>query len=186
MDNGRKLVVAENITANGVAEFVDPWFDPGEQDDHELLDAIGEHMALETALLLGRRTFEDFRGYWPLQVDDATGFTAHLNRVRKYVVSSTMTDPDWENTTVLSGPLVNEVRRLKATDDGEIGVTGSISVVHALMAADLVDEFRLFVYPVFAGRGRRVTPDGMSMQHLRLRESRSFPSGVVLLTYGRS
>ena len=183
---GRRLVVAENMSTNGVVEFVDSWFDPGEQEDDELLEVIRGHTALETALLLGRQTFEDFRGYWPLQTDDATGFTAHLNRVQKYVVSSTLKDPEWENTTVISGSLEDEVRALKATGDGEIGITGSISVVHALMATDLVDEYRLFVYPVFTSRGRNLVPEGLSMQGLKLAETRAFPSGVTLLTYVRA
>jgi dihydrofolate reductase len=183
---GRRLVVAENMSANGVVEFVDSWFDPGEQEDDELLEVVRGHTALETALLLGRQTFEDFRGYWPLQTDDTTGFTAHLNRVQKYVVSSTLKDPEWENTTVISGSLEDEVRALKATGDGEIGITGSISVVHALMATDLVDEYRLFVYPVFTSRGRNLVPEGLSMQGLKLAETRAFPSGVTLLTYVRA
>jgi dihydrofolate reductase len=181
--NSRKLVAAENMSANGVIEFVDDWFDPGEQEDEELLEVVRGHTAAETALILGRQTFEDFRGYWPLQTGDTTGFTAHLNQVHKYVVSRSMTDPAWENSTILSGRLEDEVSALKAAPGGEIGVTGSISVVHALLAADLIDEFRLFVYPVFTSRGRNLIPDGLSMRGLTLTESRSFPSGVILLTY---
>lgn len=186
MADSRKLVVAENISANGVIEFIDPWFDPGEQDDGDLLEAMRGHMEAEDALLLGRQTFQDFRGYWPLQSDDTTGITAHLNRVQKYVVTSTLTEPGWENTTVLGGPLDEEVRALKAKPGGEIGVTGSISVVHALMRAGLVDEYRLFVYPVLTSSGRNLVPDGMSLGGLSLREARSFRSGVVLLTYTAS
>jgi dihydrofolate reductase len=178
-------VVAENMSANGVIEFVEPWFDPGEQEDRQLLDVIGGHTARETALILGRQTFEDFRGYWPLQTDDTTGFTAHLNEVQKYVVSTTLAEPGWQNTTVLAGQLEDEVRALKATTGGEIGITGSISVVHALMATDLIDEYRLFIYPVFTGSGRRLVPDGLSMQGLVLTETRSFPSGVAMLVYSR-
>ncbi len=186
MADSRKLVVAENISANGVIEFVDSWFDPGDQDDGDLLEAMRGHMEAEDALLLGRQTFDDFRGYWPLQSDDTTGITAHLNQVQKYVVSSTLTEPGWENSTVLRDPLEDEVRALKATPGGEIGVTGGISVVHALMRANLVDEYRLFVYPVFTSSGRNLVPDGMSMLGLNLTETRSFRSGVVLLTYTRS
>ena len=187
MSDDRRLIVAENMTANGVIEFLDPWFDPGEQEDEELLAVVLGHAATETALLLGRRTFEDFRGYWPLQSDDKTGFTAHLNQVPKYVVSTTLGDPAWENSRVLSGSLEDEVQQLKARPGGEIGITGSISVVHALMRADLVDEYRLFVYPVVSSRGRNLVTDGlMSMRGLRLTESRSFRCGVVLLTYTRS
>jgi len=186
MPNNRKLVVAENISANGVIEFLDPWFDPGAQEDNDQLDVVRAHTAAESALLLGRQTFEDFRGYWPLQPDDTTGFTAHLNQVQKYVLSSTLSDPAWDNTTILSGPLEEEVRTLKTTPGGEIGITGSISVVHALMRADLVDEYRLFVYPVLTSHGRNLVPDGLSMQGLTLQGSRSFRSGVALLTYTRN
>jgi dihydrofolate reductase len=182
MSDNRKLIVAENVSANGVIEFLDPWFAPSEEDG-ELLEVLLGHTRAETDLILGRQTFEDFRSYWPLQTDDSTGFTDHLNRVHKHVVSSTMTDPAWENSSVLTGPLIEDVRRLKALPGGEIGVTGSISVVHALMHAGLVDEFRLTVYPVLTSRGRNLVPEGLSMANLTLTESRSFTSGVVLLTY---
>ena len=185
MSDRRRLVVAENMSANGVIEFVEPWFEPDDQDDRELLDVVADHMSRETGLILGRTTFEEFRGFWPKQTDDETGFTEHLNRVEKYVVSRSLRDPGWEHSTVLDGRLEDEVRALKATGDGEIGITGSISVVHTLMATDLIDEFRLFVYPVFTAKGRRLFPDGLGMQGLTLTESRSFPSGIALLVYTR-
>jgi dihydrofolate reductase len=187
MPDSRRLVVTENITANGVIEFVDDWFDPADQDDLEDLFAVMDaQMAHEEALLLGRKTFEDFRGYWPLQAEDASGSAAHLNKVPKYVVSSSMTDPAWSNSTVLSGRLEDEVAALKGNGDGgELGVTGSISVVHALMRADLVDEYRLFVYPVLSSRGRNLMPTGLTPQGLTLTECTSFRSGVVLQVYAK-
>ena len=121
MPDNRRLVVTENISVNGVVEFVDDWFDPADQEDAEdLFAAMHDQMASEEALLLGRKTFEDFRGYWPLQTDDASGSTAHLNRVLKYVVSSTMTDPAWANTTdALRGrPRSTRSRPLKSTGRG--------------------------------------------------------------------
>lgn len=188
MPEGRRLVVTENITANGVIEFIDDWFDPADQDDAEDLFAVmRSQMAAEEALLLGRQTFEDFRGYWPKQTDDASGSTAHLNRVRKYVASTTMTDPAWSNSAVLSGRLEDEVASLKADGDGgDLGVTGSISVVHALVRADLVDEYRLFVCPVFSSRGRNLMPDGVPTQNLTLTECTRFRCGVLLQTYTTS
>ncbi len=179
----RKVIVALNMTSNGVVEFVDDWFDPGDQWDDDLLALQNEHLATEDALVLGRKTFEDFRSYWPHQVDDQTGFTSHMNSVRKYVFSSTIDDPGWENTTVLRGPVRDEIRALKAQPGGDIGVTGSIGVVHALARARLVDEYRLFVYPVLSAKGRNLLPDGAEVVHLDLQESRSFPSGVVFLSY---
>src|SRR3954447_17724675 len=137
MRDHRRLVVTENITANGVIEFVDDWFDPAEQGDIEdLLAVMQAQMAAEEALLLGRRTFEDFRSYWPLQTDDTTGITDYLDRVRKYVVSGTLTEPGWENSTVLTGDPVEQVTALKAQDTGkEIVLTGSISLAHSVIAA---------------------------------------------------
>ena len=185
MPDNRRLVVTENISANGVIEFVDDWFDPADQGDADDLFAVmHDQMASAEALLLGRKTFEDFRGYWPLQTDDASGSTAHLNRVPKYVASSTMTDPAWSNSTVISGRLEDEVATLKAHGDGgDLGVTGSISVVHALMRANLVDEYRLFVYPVLSSRGRNLMPDGLTPKGLTLTEITPFRSGVVLQVY---
>lgn len=146
MGTARKLVVTENVSANGIIEFLDPWFDPGDQTDTEdLLEMTRQQMAAETGMLLGRTTFEEMRGFWPWQTDDVTGITAHLNEVPKYVLSSTLTDPGWENSTVLSGSLREEVATLLAQGDGVFGVTGSISMVHALLEADLVDQLRLLV-----------------------------------------
>jgi dihydrofolate reductase len=134
-------------------------------------------------LLIGRQTFEDLRGYWPEQTDDKTGITDYLNNVDKYVVSSTMTDPGWQNSTVLSGDPVEKVQNLKERTGNDIVLTGSIALTHALIAAGLVDEYRLFVYPVVQGRGRRLFPDGYEIPRLRLVDARSFASGITLLVY---
>ena len=107
-------------------------------------------------MLLGRLTFESFRGYWPQQTDDTTGVSDYLNRVEKYVVSSTLEEPGWEHTTILRGDLADEVAALKERPGGDIVATGSITLVHALDRTGLVDEYRLFVYPVVLGQGRRL------------------------------
>lgn len=185
MTERRRVIVAENMSANGVIEFLDPWFDPGDQDEEDLLDVVRGHIETEDALLLGRKTFLDFRGYWPIQTDDTTGFTAHLNQVQKYVFSSTIREPGWENTTVLRRSVVEEVQLLKDQPGGDIGITGSISIVHELMRQNLVDEYRLFVYPVITSKGRNLVPNDLDMGRLKLLERRAFRSGVVLLTYSR-
>jgi dihydrofolate reductase len=180
----RKLVVTENTTLDGVIDAAGDWFSVTDSEETDDVNAeLREQMATEGALLVGRKTFESFREYWPNQKDDTTGVTEHLNRIPKYVVSSTMQDPEWENSTVLSGPLEDEVRKLKAKPGKEIGVTGSIQLVHALIAAGLVDEYRLFVYPVVLGDGARLFQDATRMPTLRLIEAKPFKSGVVLLTY---
>ena len=98
----RKLVITQNITLDGSIEMLDDWFDPLLQDD-ELLEETHRQDAEADAMLLGRQTFEDFRSYWPNQPDDPTGITDYLNAVTKYVVSTTMSDPGWTNSTVLTG-----------------------------------------------------------------------------------
>jgi dihydrofolate reductase len=159
------------------------WFDPQSQDDDLLAESHRQDAECD-AMLLGRQTFEDFRGYWPMQRDDQTGITDYLNDVAKYVVSTTMTDPQWKNSTVIDGDPVQRVRELKAGAGKDIVLTGSISLAHAMVAAGVVDEYRLFVFPVVQGRGRRLFPDGVSMSQLVLVEPpKSFSSGITLLRY---
>ena len=181
-----ELVVTENITLDGVIDATEGWFDPAGEEDidySDVVEVLRRQMEAQDALLVGRVTFEAFRGYWPQQVDDQTGIREHLDSVDKYVVSSTLEDPEWENTTLLRGPLEDDVRTLKQQPGEEIGVTGSISVVHSLIAASLVDEYRLFVYPVVLGRGTRLFADATAVPKLRLLEAAPFRSGIVLLRY---
>jgi dihydrofolate reductase len=178
----RKRVVTENITLDGSIEMLGDWFDPTAQDEEQLAE-MHRQGERGDALLLGRQTFEDFRGFWPERTDDTTGVTEELNQVQKYVVSSTMTDAQWQNSTVLAADWLAEVRTLKEQDGQEIGVTGSITLCHALIEAGLVDEYRLFVYPAVQGSGRRLFPDRFEAPRLTLLEARAFPSGVALLRY---
>ena len=111
----RKLVVTENITIDGVIDMAAGWFDPLTQDvdQSDIIATTAEHSAAADALLVGRNTFEAFREFWPKQTDDPTGVSDYLNRVNKYVVSRTIGEPGWHNTTVLRGDLVKEVQALK-------------------------------------------------------------------------
>jgi dihydrofolate reductase len=178
----RRLLLTENITADGRIEMLDDWFDPSpESDVSDQQDALERLGASADAVLLGRRTFEDFRGYWPDHTDEPSG--AYLDEVRKYVVSSSTEDPQWRNSTVLPGDPVEEVRRLKDAPGGDITLTGSITLTHAVLAAGLVDEIRLFVHPAVQGRGRGLVADGTALPELDLVESEAFRSGVVLLRY---
>jgi dihydrofolate reductase len=179
----RKLVITQNITVDGSVEMLDDWFDPQLQDE-DLLKESHRQDSQADALLVGRQTFEDFRGYWPKQTDDPTGVTDYLNRVAKYVVSSTMSDPDWQNSTVLTGEPIERVTELKSQPGKDIVLTGSISLAHALIAGAVVDEYRLFIYPTVQGRGRRLFPDGTAIPRLTLVEApKSFRSGITLLRY---
>jgi dihydrofolate reductase len=177
-----RIVLTENSTADGVIDMASGWFDPGDSTDDELVATTQAHMVEQDALLVGRRTFESFREYWPNQVDDTTGITDHLNRVQKYVLSTTLQDPGWEPTTILRD--FDEVQALK-DQPGTLGVTGSITVAQQLVAADLVDEYRLFVHPVLVGGGPGVLADDRRLD-LDLVETTPFPSGITLLRYERS
>jgi dihydrofolate reductase len=101
----------------------------------------------------------------------------------KYVVSSTLTDPEWNNTTVLSGDPIEEVRKLKEADDGTIAVHGSAQLVHALTEAGLVDEYRVMIHPVLIADGLRMFPDPADMKKLKLTDTRTYDSGVAVLVY---
>jgi dihydrofolate reductase len=179
----RKLVVTENVTVDGVIDMAGGWFDPlaRDVDQSDITAANTEHREAADALLVGRNTFEAFREFWPAQTDDPTGVSDYLNAVQKFVVSSTLIDPGWEHTTVLRGNLVEEVQALKAAPGRDIVATGSIQLVHALIAANLVDEYRLFVFPVVIGRGARLFES--TDMPLQLLETRPFTSGAVLLRY---
>lgn len=182
----RELIVTQNITLDGVIDMAEGWFDPaGEEgvDQSDVIAAIREQSANSDALLVGRVTFEQLRAYWPLQDDDVTGVRDHLDQVRKYIVSTTLQDPAWERSTVLRGPLLDAVRELKAQPGRDIVATGSLSLMPELVAGGVVDEYRLFVYPVVLGRGQRLFADATTVPRLRLAEARPFRSGVVLLRY---
>ncbi len=183
-----KLVITQNITLDGVVEQNDEtgaWFTvAGDADMSDVGEALVTMMGQEDAQLHGRITFEQMRGFWPNQTDDTTGVSEHLNRVDKYVLSTTMDDPRWENSTVLTGDLRDEVSSLKGLPGGNLGVTGSISVCHELIRDDLVDEYRLLVYPVVLGQGRRLFEGpGLATRAMELVATHRFESEIILLTY---
>jgi dihydrofolate reductase len=184
----RTLAITQNITVDGSIEMLGDWFDPqghGDADNSDLLDELHRQASETDGFVLGRRTFEAFRAYWPNHPNDATGISEYLNRVQKHVVSSTMTDPAWQNSAVISGDPVEQLRGLKELAGQDIVVTGSITLCHTLIEASVVDEYRLFVYPVVQGRGRRLFPDGFECPELRVLEAKAFRSGITYTRYAR-
>ena len=185
----RRLVIDENITLDGVVENDGSWFDPTDDSEQgrQLAEVTQQNAAASDAFLVGRITFEEMREFWPKQIDDKTGVTDHLNRVEKYVVSRSIEDPKWNGTTILRGgdELVSQIEELKSRDGADIVVAGSISLSQQLLQLGLVDEVRLFIYPVVAGAGRRLFTDEHNIRDLSLAENRSFKDGVVLLRYTR-
>lgn len=183
----RRLTITENITVDGVVENDGSWFDPTDDtpQGRELAEVTREHAAASDGFLVGRITFEEMREFWPRQVNDATGVTDHLNRVDKYVVSSSLADPGWAGTKVLRGGagLADEIGELKDLDGSDIVLTGSITLAHDLLRLSLVDELRFFVHPVVLGQGRRLFPEDIDRLLLEVLEQRQFSGGVQLVRY---
>jgi dihydrofolate reductase len=151
-------------------------FDRGEDGNLFKLD---EARASE-ALLLGRVTYESFAGAWPSREGE---FADRFNSMPKYVVSSTLENPTWNNTTVLNGDAVEEAKRLKEELDGDIYVHGSRQLVQTLIENDLVDELRLMVFPVVLGTGQRVFGETSDKKPMRLVDSKTVGDGVAILIY---
>jgi dihydrofolate reductase len=186
-----KLVVTEFVSVDGV--FEDPggseefehggWTFEYERGDEGNQFKLDELMEAEVQLL-GRVTYEGFAAAWPSREGP---FADKLNNDPKYVVSTTLNDPEWQNTTVISDDVVAEISKLKDETEGTILVAGSGRLVATLLGADLVDELRLMVFPTILGRGRRLFPDGIDRLGLTLAESRPVgPDGVQVLVYRRS
>ena len=185
-----KLVVSEFITLDGViddpggAEEFDRggWafqFERGAEGDKFKLD---ETLGAE-ALLLGRVTYEGFAAAWPSRTDEV-GFADKMNTIPKYVVSSTLQDLTWDNSTRIDGDVAEEVAKLKEQVAGEILVAGSATLVRTLIENDLVDELRLMVFPTVLGGGKRLFGDSASAKAFRLIESRAVgDAGVIILRY---
>jgi dihydrofolate reductase len=182
-----RIVVTEFISLDGVIE--DPgggedfkhggWsfeIRRGEEGDQFKLD---ETMNSE-ALLLGRRTYEGFAEAWPQREGE---FADKFNNMPKYVVSSTLKDPDWKNSTVLDGDLVEQVSRVKQEQGGDVVVHGSAQLVQALIEHGLVDELRLMVFPVVLGAGKRLFGETSDKHSLRLTDSKTVGDGVTIQIY---
>jgi dihydrofolate reductase len=188
-----KVVVTEYISIDGVIQ--DPggtdeydrggWsfeYDRGEEGDKFKLDEL----IASDAHLYGRITYEGMAAAWPTMEDDA-GFADRMNNTPKYVVSTTLKDPEWPPTTVISENVPEAVAKLKEQYDGDILIAGSAKLVQILVENDLVDEWRLMVFPRIIGEGKRLFDDGLPVRKLKLTDDRALgPDGIRLLTYERA
>jgi dihydrofolate reductase len=186
-----KLTVTEFVSIDGI--FEDPggaenyehggWtfeYDRGDDGDTFKLDELME----ADAHLLGRVTYEGFAAAWPSREGP---FADRLNNAPKYVVSTTLENPTWQNTTVISGDVPAEIAKLKDATEGTVLVAGSGTLVATLLANDLVDELRLMMFPTILGRGRHLFPDGIDRRKFRLVESRTVgPDGVLIQVYDKA
>jgi dihydrofolate reductase len=173
----RTVVAYELLSLDGVAEAPDEFFADWDDAMEENLGAV---IAAQDTVVLGRRSYEEWAGYWP--GSDIEPFATFINGVSKYVATSTPLDRDWAGSTAVDGGLVEFVRDLKNRAGGDIGVHASISVAQALLAAGVVDELRLVIAPTIAGRGRRLF-DGVPPIRLESMQSSTSPSGSLLVHY---
>ncbi len=190
----RKLIVLTFVTLDGVMQapggpdedtsggFKHGGWVAGYWDDF-MEKVMGEQMGKPYDLLLGRKTYEIFAGYWPKAKDDPLG--KGLNRAKKYVVSTTLKKLDWENSTLVTGDIATEIKKLKNQDGPEIQVHGSSSLIQTLLKNDLVDEFRLKIFPVTIGTGKRLFGEGTIPASFKLLDSKISTTGIIVATYVR-
>jgi dihydrofolate reductase len=174
----RKINAWLFVTLDNVIEAPEGWV----MADDDMFGAIEADYAKSDALLLGRRTYETFAASWPQRGSEVPN-ADWMNNTRKYVVSTTLESPEWNNSTVIKGDLAEAVTRLKLEDGKDIMVNGSGALVRTLMRDHLLDELRLFVHPVVVGSGRRLFDDESDPVEFALVDSHAYKNGVICLTY---
>jgi dihydrofolate reductase len=179
----RDLIASEWTTLDGVydADTMPEWFEPFASEQRQ--DYIREMIHSAGGLLLGRVTYEMFVEYWPQQKNNEFGMADRMNSIAKFVVSTSLKETDWTNSTVIKGDVEAEVMRLKQQAGRPLLVPGSGTLVETLLRAGLVDELRLLVHPIVAGEGKRFFSAGMGKTALELMETDQLEHGVVLLRY---
>jgi dihydrofolate reductase len=178
MADTRKIVAGLFISLDGVTESPDQW--QGPYFNEEMGEVVGAQMAAADTLLLGRRTYEEFAGFWPTSDDP---FADYLNNIPKLVATNTLDTLEWQNSTPIRGDVAAALRELKAQPGRNIGMTGSVSLVRSLLREGVLDELNLLVHPVVVGTGTRLFEPGSAQVPLTLLDSRTFKTGVVSLTY---
>lgn len=190
---GRKIIVLEFMTLDGVIQgpggskedasegfkyggWTAPFF------DDESGKEMGEQMKGKYDLLLGRKTYDIFAGYWPQHVEG----WPQVNKITKYVASKTLKNPTWENTVVLKGNLAYALKKLKSDNGPDLQVYGSANMIQSLLMHDLVDELWLKIFPVTIGSGKRLFQDGTKPGAFKLISSKTTPSGVIFASYKRA
>jgi dihydrofolate reductase len=174
----RNLIVYELLSLDGVAEAPETFFGWADSLDPLLASVI----STQDAVILGRRTYDEWAGYWPGPGSHIVPFAPFINTVTKHIATSTALDKEWPNASVIDGDLVDFVSELKQQPGGDIGVHGSISVARSLLAAGVVDRLKVMIGPMIATTGRRLL-DGMPPGMLELIRSEASPAGYILADY---
>lgn len=176
----RRIVATEFMSLDGVFEEPGQWTFPFWSDDAAKFK-FDELMASD-AQLLGRKTYEGFAAAWPTMTDEA-GFSDRMNGMPKYVVSTTLENPEWNNSHVINENVVDEIAKLKQAEGQDILLAGSGQLLQTLLQNNLVDELRIMLHPIVKGSGARLFPDGIDSHTLKLTDSQVFSSGVIVLRY---
>ncbi len=178
----RKIVAGLWLSLDGVMESPEKWSFPYAND--EVGQAIGAQFAASDAMLLGRRTYQEFAAVWPQRTSTEFGPVADaMNNTPKYVVSTTLDTVEWQNSTLLKGNLAEELTRLKQQPGKNITISGSATLVRSLLRAGPLDELQLFVCPIIVGMGRHLFEAGGEQVPLKLVDSKAFSTGVLSLVY---
>ncbi len=189
-----KLTVQTFLTLDGVMqapggpdEDTDSGFEHGgwsfAYGDDGFGASVVSWMARADGVLLGRKTYQIFAGYWPKETDPDNPVASQLNTLPKYVASTTLSSVDWNNSTLLGGDVVSEVTKLKERDGGELQVHGSSELLQTLIGADLVDEYLLYWFPVHLGTGKKLFRDGAPARSLKLLDTKTTSKGVIISRY---
>lgn len=176
----RKIIATEYVTLDGLMEEPGKWAFPFWSD--EAAKFKFDELFASDALLLGRITYEGFAKAWPSMTDEG-GFSDRMNNIPKFVVSTTLDKAEWNNSTVIKENVVEEITRLKQHPGKDILLAGSGQLLHTLMQHDLIDEYRFMLHPIVLGSGKRLFRDGIDTKTLKLVDTKTFSTGIVVLTY---
>ena len=178
----RKVAAWLFISLDGVVESPDQWqFD---YFNDEMLAAVESQTASEDTMLLGRVTYQDWEPFWPTSTDEP--YASHINKIPKYVVSTTLDKVEWgkwDKPTLIKVNLSEEINKLKRQPGKTIGIGGSPTLVRSLLNENLLDELKLMIHPIVVGSGKRLFTEGSTMKKLKLIDSKTTSTGVVILTY---
>lgn len=178
-----KITAGLFISLDGVVEAPDQWHFPYFND--EMGEVVGGQIASTETMLLGRKTYEGFAEFWPQQGDDVPG-AAQMNAMPKLVASTTLEAVEWQNSALIEGDVPEVLAQMKEQPGGNLGITGSITLIRSLLRAGVLDELTLLVHPIVIGSGMRLFDDIGEQIPLALTDSRTLSTGVVVLTYTRA
>jgi dihydrofolate reductase len=178
----RDILAVEFVSVDGVVESPEKWTTP--YFDDEIGQTMQAGMDASDAMLLGRRTYEEFAAYWPDKTNEDDPYADYINAAQKFVVSTTLKSVEWRNSTLITGNVAEELTKLKQQPGKDIAIIGSPTLMRSMLRDGLLDRLDLHVFPVVLGAGKRLFEEGIGELPLELVDSRVYKTGVVSLSYG--